>query len=272
MFCPNCGAQTVEGAAFCVKCGKQLPIISGNQTVPVNPAAAQNLFTQPPVAGGTAQINQQIAQPIPQVNNVLVSQPPAQIQRVGFSNAVNDPRFASKKRTQGCAAFIFSLIIIPMPFIGFVAYSYFGHEMAMTEALKIGGCVSGIFLLFYIIFGLKKLLSSDWEGVVVALTEEEHLYHRNNANRTYTDRNEYYYLYVVKIQTASGKIKKIENKSPNSFYYKYFNVGDKVKYHHDIDYYEKYDKTYDTHLLCPFCARVNPIADDVCKCGAPIMK
>ena len=48
--------------------------------------------------------------------------------------------------------------------------------------------------------------------------------------------HEYYYLYVVKIQTTSGKIKKIENKSPNSFYYKYFKAGDRVKYHHDIDY------------------------------------
>ena len=275
MFCPNCGAQTVEGAAFCVKCGKPLPNLSGNQTVNAVPQA-QNTFTQPsvPIAGGTVQINQHIAQPVPQANTLFTApqQVPAQAPRVGFSNAVNDPRFASKKRTQGCASFIFSLLIIPMPLLGFTAYGYFSDKMPMKEALMIGAGVSGIFLLFYIILGLKKLFSSDWEGVVIGLTEEEHLYHRNNANRTYTDRNEYYYLYVVKIQTTSGKIKKIENKSPNSFYYKYFKAGDKVKYHHDIDYYEKYDKTYDTHLLCPFCARVNPITDDVCKCGAPIMK
>ncbi len=276
MFCPNCGAQTVDGAAFCVKCGKQLPNVSASQTVPANPTATQNLFTQPPVAGGTVQINQQVVQPIPQAN-VILAQPPAQvvapIQRVGFSNAVNDPRFASKKRTQGCASFIFSLIVIPMPLIGFAIYGYyFQDKMPMKEVLLTGAGVSGIFLLFYVVFWLKKLFSSDWEGVVTALTEEEHLYHRNNANRTYTSRNEYYYMYVVRIQTTSGKIKKIENRSQNSFYYNYFKVGDRVKYHHDIDYYEKYDKTYDTHILCPFCAKVNPITDDVCKCGAPIMK
>lgn len=277
MFCPNCGAQTVEGAAFCVKCGKQLPNISGNQTVPVNAAAAQNLFTQPPVAGGTAQVNQPIVQPIPQVNNVLVSQPvvnaAAKVQRVGFSNAVNDPRYASKKRSQGCAAFIFSLIIIPMPFIGFVAYSYFWHEMAMTEALKIGGGVSGIFLLFYLFLGLKKMFSSQWDGVVIALTEEEHLYHRHSStNRSFIHNNDYYYLYVVKIQTDDGRIKRIESKSENSYYYNYLEVGDRVRYHPDIDYYEKYDKSNDTHILCPFCNKVNPISEDVCKCGAPVLK
>ena len=36
--------------------------------------------------------------------------------------------------------------------------------------------------------------------------------------------------------------------------------------------YEKYDKTNDTHILCPFCSRVNPVSDDVCKCGAPLVK
>ena len=275
MFCPNCGAQTVEGASFCVKCGKPLPNVSGNQTVNAIPQA-QNTFTQPPtpIAGGTAQINQQIVQPIPQASNLFVApqQVPAQGGRVGFTNAVNDPRFASKKRTQGCASFIFSLIVIPMPFIGFVCYSKFGDSMPMNEALKIGACVSGVFLLFYIIFSLKKLLSSRWDGVVISLTEEEHLYHRDNTNRVHTTRNEYYYLYVVKIQTDSGKIKRIENRSENSYYYNYFKVGDRVRYYPDIDYYEKYDKSRDTHILCPFCAKVNPITNDVCKCGAPIMK
>ncbi len=264
MFCPYCGSQAVDGAAFCVKCGKQLPNISGNINAPTNN-----------VAGETARIfqsTQAVVPSNPQSSNLFVTPPSQPVLRVGYSNAINDPIFASKKRSQGCAAFIFSLIVIPLPFIGFSIYGYFSDKMPMKEALIVGAGVSGIFLIFYIFLWLKKLLSSDWEGVVVALTEEEHVYHRNNANRAYTDRNEYYYLYVVKIQTTSGKIKKIENKSRNSYYYNYFKVGDKVKYHHDIDYYEKYDKTYDTHLLCPFCARVNPITDDVCKCGAPIMK
>ena len=276
MFCPNCGAQTVEGAAFCVKCGKPLPNLSGNQTVNAVPQA-QNTFTQPsvPIAGGTVQINQHIAQPVPQANTLFTApqQVPAQAARVGFTNAVNDPRYASKKRSQGCAAFIFSLIIIPMPFIGFVAYSYFWHEMAMTEALKIGGGVSGIFLLFYLFLGLKKMFSSQWDGVVIALTEEEHLYHRHSStNRSFIHNNDYYYLYVVKIQTDDGRIKRIESKSENSYYYNYLEVGDRVRYHPDIDYYEKYDKSNDTHILCPFCNKVNPISEDVCKCGAPVLK
>lgn len=271
MFCPYCGAQTVDGAVFCIKCGKQLP----NSATPANNPNTQNIPTQPVnnIAGDTAKIVQQTVLPNPQANNLFVAPPPQQLSRVGYSNAVNDPRFISKRRNQSCIAFGCSIIMIPMPFIGFWAYSQFWHGMEMSEALKVGAGVSAIFFVFYLILWIKKLFSRQWEGVVTALCEEEHIYRRNHSEgSSFTRQREYYYLYVVKIQTDSGKIKRIENKSAKSFYFNYLKVGDRVKYHPDINYYEKYDKTKDTHILCPFCNRVNPITDDVCKCGAPVVK
>lgn len=304
MFCPYCGSQTVEGAAFCVKCGKQLP----NSATLANNPNTQNIPTQPVnnIAGDTAKIVQQTVLPSPQgntaktvqqtvlpnpqantakivqqavlpnpqANNLFVAPPPQQVSRVGYSNAVNDPRFISKRKNQSCLALGCSIIMIPIPFIGFWAYSQFWHGMEMSEALKVGAGVSAIFFVFYLILWIKKLFSHQWEGVVIGLSEEEHLSRKNyhSEGSTFTRHDNYYYLYVVKIQTDSGKIKRIENKSAKSFYFNYFKVGDRVKYHPDIDYYEKYDKTNDTHLLCPLCNRVNPITDDVCQCGVPIIK
>ena len=271
MFCPYCGSQTVDGAAFCVKCGKSLPntsntannISSNSVSNPTQQVVAQQQHVPP------------IVKPNPQVNNLFVEPSNNQIvQRIGFSNAVNDPRFISKRRNQSCIALGCSIFMIPVPFIGFWAYSQFWHGMEMSEALKVGAGVSGIFLLFYIFIWLKKIFGRQWDGVVIGLAEEEHVSRRDyhSEGSTFTRQRDYYYLYVVKIQTDSGKIKKIENRSENSYYFRYFKVGDRVRYHPDIDYYEKYDKTNDTHELCPFCNRVNPITDDVCKCGAPIIK
>ncbi|MBR4569310.1 MAG: zinc ribbon domain-containing protein, partial [Candidatus Riflebacteria bacterium] len=63
MFCPNCGAPTVDGAAFCVKCGKPLPNTITNNTVAQTNA----------IAGGTVQINQQVVPPSPQASNLFVT-------------------------------------------------------------------------------------------------------------------------------------------------------------------------------------------------------
>lgn len=272
MFCPYCGSQTVEGACFCVKCGKQLPNINNTNVSAQTQTSSSVVQTQqvPQQVVPNNQVVQQTILPNQQPSNLFVSQP---VQRIGFSNAINTAKFKSKLWIQKFAAFIFALIIIPLPFIGFVAYSFFSDKMKMQEALTTGACVSGIFLLFYIFYFLKRAFTFQWEGVVIGkFVEEKSRWRSYSSDSRRYESKEYYDVYVVKIQTDSGSFKRIENNSEDSYYYSYFNIGDRVKFHPSIDYYEKYDKSHDTHLLCPLCAKVNPITEDYCKCGAPIIK
>lgn len=255
MFCPFCGSQCVDGAAFCIKCGKRLPNLetkNNNQATHTE----QNINLQN-VEKATNKSNVATPAQSPKVASSATTQ------CIGFSNAVSDDRFKSKLSAQKRASFIFTIILIALPFIGFVIYSL-TSKMKMQEAMAIGGGVSGLFALFCIFSYLKQCFSSSWEGVVISKEVEK----RRKRKHDYHTHN----VYIVNIQTDAGKIRQIENPASDSYYYSYFNVGDRVKYHHNLEYYEKYDKSHDTHLLCPFCGSLNPITDELCKCGSPIIK
>jgi len=53
----------------------------------------------------------------------------------------------------------------------------------------------------------------------------------------------------------------------------YLNVGDRVRYHGKLDYYEKYDKSHDAEVPCADCGRYVDIRLENCPvCKAPIIK
>ena len=56
--------------------------------------------------------------------------------------------------------------------------------------------------------------------------------------------------------------------------YGYLNVGDRVRYHPQLSVpLEKYDKTRDGCLICPFCGQPMPIENDYCdKCKKPLLR
>ncbi len=255
MFCSYCGAKCVDKAVFCIKCGKRLPSLEAN-----NSNQSAHIEQKSNLQDTEKTTDKSSATVAPMAQKAEAS---ATAQYIGFSNAVNDYRFKSKLSAQKRASFIFSIILIALPFIGFVIYSL-TSKMKMSEAMAIGGGVSGLFALFCIFSYLKQCFSSSWEGVVISKEvvkrrKRKHDYHTHN-------------VYIVNIQIDAGKIRQIENPSSDSYYYSYLNAGDRVKYHHKLEYYEKYDKSHDTHLLCPFCGNLNPITDELCKCGSPIIK
>ena len=56
--------------------------------------------------------------------------------------------------------------------------------------------------------------------------------------------------------------------------YDYLEVGDRVRFHPRLNVaLEKYDKTGDEYLLCPFCGRQNPLDAHACvKCTRPLLR
>lgn len=48
-------------------------------------------------------------------------------------------------------------------------------------------------------------------------------------------------------------------------FYDYLNVGDRVRFHPELGgFYEKYDKSSDTHIYCPVCGSWTAVGEDNC--------
>ena len=189
------------------------------------------------------------------------------ISRVGFSKVVSSPLFLSKLREYNLKIFIISLFFIPLPIVFLMIYSNFEPDFGTSDAIKYGLLLSALFSFFLLIIYLQRAYGKPWEGVIVYKDVEQRRRKRNKYSY------EYYDVYVLKISTDSGSSRTIEEYSQSDYYYSHFNVGDRIKYHPSIGYYEKYDKTNDYELLCPFCSTVTSIEKSQCKkCGTPLIK
>ena len=274
MICPNCGTNLIDGTAFCVKCGARLnpPAQPYNQAY-AHPAPAQPYNQAPPAqpynqAPPAQPYHQPYAQPAPAP---AYAQPaPAQTCRnpafpplVGFSNRVNDPAVLEAIRKSNKAAGIFAVIIIPLPFIGFIIASFFSSELSRLEAVILGALVSLVFLVFYVVSAARKKTAKGWDGVV---TEKY-------TTVKYGEDDEETF-YIVKMRTDDGRTKKLKEKEFSHRYFDYLNIGDRVRYHPQFAYYyEKYDKSRDGFVYCPMCASKCGVELDYCpKCKLPVIK
>ena len=189
------------------------------------------------------------------------------VSRVGFSKVLSSPLFISKHRQYNLKIFIISLFFIPLPIVFLMIYSNFEPDFGTSDAIKYGLLLSALFSFFLLIIYLQRAYGKPWEGVIVYKDVEQRRRRRNKYSY------EYYDVYVIKITTDSGSSKTIEEYNYSDYYYSHFNVGDRIKYHPSIGYYEKYDKTNDYELLCPFCSTVTSIERNQCKkCGTPLIK
>ena len=92
----------------------------------------------------------------------------------------------------------------------------------------------------------------------------------NTRNLTPKDEDaipmyEKWITYVLVFRTTDGQKKTLEERKTTK-YYDYFRIGDRVRYHPQLNgFYEKYDKSLDRYLICPICGRENKIKNDRCK-------
>jgi hypothetical protein len=198
--------------------------------------------------------------------NLKRETPKKKIRRIGYSKVVTTPEFIAKLRQHNLKLLLKGLLLTFSPLIVLLLYSYFDPEITTSEAIKLGLGIAVIisFFLSFIVF--KRLFGKSWEGMVMSKKFESRVRSKGKG------RTETYVVYVLTLITDTGKTKFIEEFYHSGFYYNHFNVEDRVKYHPSFDYYEKFDKTNDIELLCPFCSNVVSIKKTHCSCGTPLIK
>ncbi len=198
--------------------------------------------------------------------NLKRETPKKKIRRIGYSKVVTTPEFIAKLRQHNLKSLLKGLLLTFSPLIVLLLYSFFDPEITTSEAIKLGLGIAVIisFFLSFIVF--KRLFGKSWEGMVMSKKFESRVRSKGKG------RTETYVVYVLTLITDTGETKFIEEFYHSGFYYNHFNVEDRVKYHPSFDYYEKFDKTNDIELLCPFCSNVVSIKKTHCSCGTPLIK
>ena len=281
MFCQQCGTPLTDHAKFCNACGA--PVQNRQEASyarPANPAAypqpGQTPYSQPgqtpyPQTGQTPYSQTPYAQQaaydrIPYAGTGKVRQG---VPRPGYSDRADDPEILAALKKNRKAAWIFELIIAPLPLIGFMIYAGVTGDMEMPQAALYGGIVSAIFVLFALFSVFKTRASTAYEGVVIDQRTRE----RSQSN--HNDTRSYYTEYITVVRTSDGKQKKIvEREGSRVWAYEYLNVGDHFRYHPKFAFpYELYDKMKAPCLYCVACQTQNPVEADRCaRCNTPLLK
>ncbi len=198
--------------------------------------------------------------------NLKRETPKKKIRRIGYSKVVTTPEFLAKLRQHNLKSLLKGLLLTFSPLIILLIMSLFSRDITPKDALNFGLGIAVVIAFFLSIIILKRAFGKSWEGMVMARRVESRVRRKNRG------RDETYVVYVLTLITDTGETKFIEEFYHSGFYYNHFNVEDRVKYHPSFDYYEKFDKTNDIELLCPFCSNVVSIKKTHCSCGTPLIK
>ena len=243
MFCENCGTKLADSARFCPECGAAQGQAAAQVQVAAQPAARSQSRHRP-------------AQPASSSAENLI----------GFSPKINDPAFAAYKRKSVTWSFLFASILAVIAIIAFPIYGKQSGELDWPQSLYYGMGIGGMFVVIALLQTIKRGLDHTWDGVVEYKDSYREI-DRNDSNHTSTTP-----VYVIKVRKASGGVKKHKWRGITGPY-SYYNVGDQVRHHRGFEYYEKYDKSQDSQILCAACLSMNDIHLQQCKrCKCPLLK
>jgi hypothetical protein len=150
---------------------------------------------------------------------------------MSFSPKIEDPAlFQIQKRLRNMV-FLFIIILFVIAVIAFPIYGNASGELDWPESLFYGIGIGGMFVTIAALQTLKRKIDKTWDGVVI----DKQFYSK------YYD-NEYHTKYVMKISKDSGKIKTIKWTDYPEIYH-YYEIGDRIRHHKGLFYYEKWDKS-----------------------------
>ncbi len=191
------------------------------------------------------------------------------VQKVGFSEKINDPLIAKYLKNSNRWALIFSFGLAIIAIAGFTIYGEVSSEMQNPGAFLIGLAVGSMFVSIALVSVSRKKMSKTFDGFVVnkkVVRKKGKEYDSQDIGRTY-----YYNEFVVEIRADDGKIHRIKSNEDDRF--EYFNIGDRVRHHGGLRAYEKYDKTNDSIIFCVACGKKWDISEDYCDfCKCPLLK
>ena len=184
----------------------------------------------------------------------------------GFSDRVNDPEILKAVKNNKKYSKIFAVVIVPIPLIGFLIYSFTSDSMTTTQGLLYGAIISFVFLICAVISFIKGRPGNSYEAVVTK---------KKTRNRTDSKDDNIYTEYITFVKTTEGKKKKIvETDKRIVAAFEYLDEGARFKYHPQFAFpYELYDKSKAQYIVCVKCGRKNPVEADRCKkCSTPLLK
>lgn len=211
-------------------------------------------------------------------NDILNNQPqsPKQDIKIGFSKVVFEPRFKNFYEKNIRKKIFLNFLIVLMPFFILVSASLLANVIPLGYALKVSLVISSIILILSLFIWFISSKAKSWDGEVISKHEEERektVKYGSGKHARYERVS--YTVYVIQVLLDSEDSYNIVYETDTvegKYYYENFNEGDRIRYHGKLHYYEKYDKSKDTFVLCPFCKTVNYIKSSKCECGAPLIK
>lgn len=233
MFCPNCGQQAGEGAAFCTLCGERLPAISA-QVEAVASLPMDATMSQTQISPGYSQLA---------FHPELLA-------------AVEKGRQSARKYWRW---------LIPMPLLFLTIAGLLSDDVGLPLGMTVGGIISLLIGIFYIYDGYSQKHDKPWDGVVVKKYKQEYVKQTNDKYDNHIETQTHVDYHLV-FRTAAGEQKEIVEHDNQRRYYDYFREGDYVRYHPQLNnFYEKYDKSHDKYLICPVCGKESKVKYDRCK-------
>lgn len=194
------------------------------------------------------------------------NQQTAAMNLIGFSPKINDPAFSKYRKKSVTWSFLFAGILAIIAIIAFPIYGIKSGDVDWPQSLFYGMGIGGMFLVIALVQTLRKSSDKTWDGVVT--------YKNSYRQRERDDEGDtqYHQIYEIKIQKDNGQVKSHKWKDTQGLY-GYFNVGDRVRHHKGFMYYEKYDKSRDSQIMCAACNSFQDISLDICKrCKCPLLK
>jgi hypothetical protein len=186
-------------------------------------------------------------------------------EHVGYSTHISDIAFEKYKKKSIAWSFIFSGILFIIAIIAFPIYGKSSGDIEWPASLLYGFLIGGMFVAIVAGQTLRKKLDKTWDGVV----EYKNFYKQKDRNN---DSISYHTVYEIIIRKDSGGCKTHKWRDTQRLY-NYYNLGDKVRHHKGFYYYEKYDKSKDSKIMCAACMSFTDANEDICKrCKCPLLK